>query len=102
MPCLPTSSPHSCRARKDLTELVSYRSVADTRQFPKSECEKAAGWIARTRSAGFHNVAISDTGAALGPAVLGPAVLGVILANRIVGGASMPSALHTALTVNAD
>ncbi|TCN35211.1 hypothetical protein EV644_1161, partial [Kribbella orskensis] len=33
-------------------------------------------------------------------AVLGPAVLGVILASRIADGASMTSALHTALIVN--
>jgi MFS family permease len=33
-------------------------------------------------------------------AVLGPAVLGVILTSRIAGGASMSSALHTALNVN--
>ena len=33
-------------------------------------------------------------------AVLGPAVLGVILTSRIASGASMSSALHTALTVN--
>ena len=33
-------------------------------------------------------------------AVLGPAVLGVILTSRIAGGASMTSALHTALIVN--
>jgi MFS family permease len=33
-------------------------------------------------------------------AVLGPAVLGVILTSQIAGGASMSSALHTALDVN--
>jgi hypothetical protein len=45
--------------------------------------------------------AAADTALRQYGATLGPAVLGVILANRIVGGASMPSALHTALTVNA-
>jgi cysteinylglycine-S-conjugate dipeptidase len=33
------------RARRDLAELVSYRSVADPRQFPPAECAKAAQWV---------------------------------------------------------
>jgi cysteinylglycine-S-conjugate dipeptidase len=32
-------------ARQDLRELVACRSVADARQFPPEECERAAGWI---------------------------------------------------------
>ncbi|MFI6910125.1 hypothetical protein ACIBKY_53355 [Nonomuraea sp. NPDC050394] len=32
------------RAKKDLAELVAFRSVADARQFPPEECEKAAQW----------------------------------------------------------
>jgi cysteinylglycine-S-conjugate dipeptidase len=32
-------------ARADLAELVSYRSVADPRQFPPEECAKAAEWV---------------------------------------------------------
>jgi cysteinylglycine-S-conjugate dipeptidase len=33
------------RAHRDLAELVSYRSVADPRQFPPEECAKAARWV---------------------------------------------------------
>ncbi|MGW7007262.1 M20/M25/M40 family metallo-hydrolase [Streptomyces sp. NPDC054933] len=50
------------RARTELAELVSYRSVADPRQFPKSECEKAARWVADAlRTEGFEDVALLDT-----------------------------------------
>jgi acetylornithine deacetylase/succinyl-diaminopimelate desuccinylase-like protein len=50
------------RARTELAELVSYRSVADPRQFPKSECEKAARWVADAlRADGFQDVALLDT-----------------------------------------
>jgi acetylornithine deacetylase/succinyl-diaminopimelate desuccinylase-like protein len=50
------------RARTELAELVSYRSVADPRQFPKSECEKAARWVADALTAdGFQDVAVLDT-----------------------------------------
>ncbi|MCW2870012.1 dipeptidase [Actinacidiphila oryziradicis] len=50
------------RARSELAELVSYRSVADPRQFPKSECEKAARWVADAlRADGFQDVALLDT-----------------------------------------
>src|SRR5207245_6002826 len=50
------------RAKAELAELVSYRSVADPRQFPKSECERAARWIADAlRSDGFEDVALLDT-----------------------------------------
>lgn len=34
------------RARADLAELVAFRSVADPRQFPPEECERAARWVA--------------------------------------------------------
>jgi acetylornithine deacetylase/succinyl-diaminopimelate desuccinylase-like protein len=33
------------RIRSDLTELVSLRSVADARQYPVEECDKAATWV---------------------------------------------------------
>src|SRR6476620_11765746 len=50
------------RAEAELAELVSYRSVADPRQFPVSECEKAARWIAEAlRAEGFEEVALLDT-----------------------------------------
>src|SRR6185369_13901837 len=32
------------RARQDLAELVAMKSVADPRQFPPEECERAARW----------------------------------------------------------
>ncbi|PXX66876.1 acetylornithine deacetylase/succinyl-diaminopimelate desuccinylase-like protein [Nocardia tenerifensis] len=34
------------QAKTDLTQLVSFKSVADARQFPPSECERAAQWVA--------------------------------------------------------
>ncbi|MFG3496358.1 dipeptidase [Streptomyces sp. NPDC047928] len=50
------------RARAELTELVAFRSVADPAQFPKSECEAAAAWVARAlTSEGFEDVAVFDT-----------------------------------------
>jgi acetylornithine deacetylase/succinyl-diaminopimelate desuccinylase-like protein len=33
------------RARRDLAELVAFRSVADPEHFPAEECERAAEWI---------------------------------------------------------
>ncbi|MFI6481573.1 dipeptidase [Nonomuraea sp. NPDC050663] len=33
------------RAKNDLAELVAFRSVADARQFPPEECERAAQWV---------------------------------------------------------
>ena len=33
------------RARDDLAELVAFRSVADPKQYPPEECEKAAQWV---------------------------------------------------------
>ena len=50
------------RARTELAELVAFRSVADPAQFPKSECEAAAGWVADAlRAEGFEDVALLDT-----------------------------------------
>jgi acetylornithine deacetylase/succinyl-diaminopimelate desuccinylase-like protein len=50
------------RAQEELTELVSFKSVADFGQFPKSESEKAANWIAEALGAeGFEDVALLDT-----------------------------------------
>ena len=33
------------QAKADLTELVSYKSVADPRQYPPEECAKTADWV---------------------------------------------------------
>jgi acetylornithine deacetylase/succinyl-diaminopimelate desuccinylase-like protein len=50
------------RARDDLAELVSFRSVADPKQFPPAECEKAADWVAQAFAAeGLQNVGTSVT-----------------------------------------
>lgn len=50
------------RARTELAELVAFRSVADPAQFPKSECEAAAAWVADAlRSEGFTDVSVLDT-----------------------------------------
>lgn len=50
------------RARAELTELVSFRSVADPRQFPPDECERAVRWVADAlRADGFEDVAVLDT-----------------------------------------
>ncbi|NBM14746.1 dipeptidase [Streptomyces sp. GC420] len=50
------------RARAELAELVAFRSVADPAQFPRSECEAAANWVAAAlRAEGFQDVALLDT-----------------------------------------
>ncbi len=50
------------RAKAELTELVAFKSVADFAQFPKSESEGAANWIADAlRAEGFRDVALLDT-----------------------------------------
>ncbi|MFF1379052.1 dipeptidase [Streptomyces sp. NPDC058308] len=50
------------RAKAELTELVAFKSVADFEQFPKSESEAAAGWVADAlRAEGFQDVALLDT-----------------------------------------
>ncbi|MFD1662788.1 dipeptidase [Streptomyces caeni] len=50
------------RAKEELTELVAFKSVADFDQFPRSESEGAARWVADTlRAEGFQDVAVLDT-----------------------------------------
>ncbi|MFJ2019025.1 MULTISPECIES: dipeptidase [Streptomyces] len=50
------------RAKEELTELVAFRSVADFDQFPRSESEGAASWVADAlRAEGFQDVALLDT-----------------------------------------
>ncbi|MET9847653.1 dipeptidase [Streptomyces ossamyceticus] len=50
------------RAKEELTELVAFKSVADFDQFPKSESEGAANWVADAlRAEGFQDVALLDT-----------------------------------------
>lgn len=50
------------RAKQELTELVAFQSVADWAQFPKSESQAAANWIADAlRAEGFQDVALLDT-----------------------------------------
>ena len=50
------------RAKEELAELVAFRSVADFTQFPRSENEAAARWVADTlRAEGFADVAVLDT-----------------------------------------
>ncbi|MEU7227216.1 dipeptidase [Streptomyces chrestomyceticus] len=50
------------RARTELAELVAFKSVADPAQFPRSECEAAAEWVAGAlRSEGFTDVSLLDT-----------------------------------------
>ncbi|MEU4896917.1 dipeptidase [Streptomyces sp. NPDC044780] len=50
------------RARAELAELVTFKSVADPAQFPRDECEAAARWVADAlRAEGFEDVALLDT-----------------------------------------
>ncbi|UGY94702.1 dipeptidase [Streptomyces gobiensis] len=50
------------QARTELAELVRYQSVADPEQFPRSECEAAASWVADAlRAEGCTDVAVLDT-----------------------------------------
>ncbi len=50
------------RAKDDLAELVSYRSVADSKIQPIEECEKAANWVIDAfAEAGLGEVAASMT-----------------------------------------
>jgi cysteinylglycine-S-conjugate dipeptidase len=50
------------RARDDLAELVSYRSVADAKQYPPEECEKAARWVVDAfTDVGLQEVTASPT-----------------------------------------
>ncbi|MEU6811535.1 dipeptidase [Streptomyces sp. NPDC046831] len=50
------------RAKEELAELVAFKSVADFDQFPRSESEGAARWVADAlRAEGFEDVALLDT-----------------------------------------
>ncbi|MFJ6086640.1 dipeptidase [Streptomyces sp. NPDC092369] len=50
------------RAQAELAELVAFKSVADFDQFPRSESEGAATWVADAlRAEGFQDVALLDT-----------------------------------------
>ncbi|WP_431774460.1 dipeptidase [Streptomyces cucumeris] len=50
------------RAKRELAELVAFRSVADPAQFPRAECEAAARWVVEALEAeGFRDVALLDT-----------------------------------------
>jgi acetylornithine deacetylase/succinyl-diaminopimelate desuccinylase-like protein len=50
------------RARDDLAELVAFRSVADPKQYPPEECERAAQWVVDAfREAGLTDAAASVT-----------------------------------------
>ena len=50
------------RARDDLAELVAFESVADPKQYPPEECEKAAQWVVDAFDAvGLQDVAMSPT-----------------------------------------
>ncbi|MGW7272666.1 M20/M25/M40 family metallo-hydrolase [Streptomyces sp. NPDC054864] len=50
------------KAKAELTELVAFKSVADFDQFPRSESEAAANWVADAlRTEGFQDVALLDT-----------------------------------------
>ncbi len=50
------------RARDDLAELVAFRSVADPKQYPPEECEKAAQWVVDAfAEVGLEDVTASPT-----------------------------------------
>lgn len=50
------------QARAELTELVAIRSVADPRQFPPEECERAANWVLdKFKELGFADAALHET-----------------------------------------
>ena len=50
------------RVREELTDLVSIKSVADPRQFPPEECERAAQWVLDAfRDLGFTDAALHET-----------------------------------------
>ena len=49
-------------AKDDLAELVSFQSVADPKQYPPEECDKAAAWVVDAFSAvGMQDVKSSPT-----------------------------------------
>jgi acetylornithine deacetylase/succinyl-diaminopimelate desuccinylase-like protein len=50
------------QAKADLSTLVGFRSVADARQFPVSECQKAAEWVAQAcRDVGLTDAGLYET-----------------------------------------
>ena len=50
------------RAKDDLAELVAFRSVADPKQFPPEECQKAAQWVIDAfTEVGLQDVKMSPT-----------------------------------------
>jgi acetylornithine deacetylase/succinyl-diaminopimelate desuccinylase-like protein len=50
------------QAREELAELVAIRSVADPRQFPPEECERAAQWVLdKFAEIGFHDAHLEET-----------------------------------------
>ncbi|WP_284747860.1 dipeptidase [Amycolatopsis sp. RTGN1] len=49
------------RAREELADLVAMRSVADPRQFPPSECQRAAGWVADAFAGAGFSTRLADT-----------------------------------------
>ena len=50
------------QAKTDLAELVAFRSVADPKQYPPEECEKAARWVVDAfAEVGLRDVAMSRT-----------------------------------------
>ena len=50
------------QVREELTELVAMRSVADPRQFPAEECERAADWVReKFDEIGFTDAHLEET-----------------------------------------
>lgn len=50
------------RAREELADLVAIRSVADPRQFPAEECERAATWVLeKFKELGFSDAELKET-----------------------------------------
>jgi acetylornithine deacetylase/succinyl-diaminopimelate desuccinylase-like protein len=50
------------RAKDDLAELVAFKSVADPKQYPPEECERAAQWVVDAfAEVGLQDVAMSRT-----------------------------------------
>jgi acetylornithine deacetylase/succinyl-diaminopimelate desuccinylase-like protein len=50
------------RVKGELAELVSFRSVADARQFPPEECAKAADWVLdRFAEVGLRDLCLKET-----------------------------------------
>ncbi|HEX5895451.1 MAG TPA: dipeptidase [Thermoleophilaceae bacterium] len=50
------------RAREDLAELVTFKSVADPKQYPPEECHKAAQWVVDAfTDVGLQDVRMSPT-----------------------------------------